>query len=158
MCVCLTFAHVFRCIDKITYMYVCICTPGAQLHLLVPETDSTHNNPGSVNVCVSGGVVHEWCMFVCVLCAGVLSCVYVCAWDRVSQVFFCRSEINLLVGTGNPLTVATAERYKIRANSFLCPQVTDRMRERERVYRVYCNFLADKKTREKALMDGRGDG
>lgn len=38
-----------------------------------------------------------------------------------------------MVGTGNPLTVATAERYKIRANSFPGLQVTGRMsRERER--------------------------
>lgn len=78
----------------------------------------------------------------------------VCAEDRVSQVFLCRSEIKLLVGSGNPLTVATAERYKIRANSFPGPQVTDRMRERESVCRLYCNFLTDKKRRKKARMDG----
>lgn len=35
-----------------------------------------------------------------------------------------------MVDAGNPLTVATAERYKIRANSFPGLQVTDRMRDR----------------------------
>lgn len=39
-----------------------------------------------------------------------------------------------MVGAGNPLTVATAERYKIRANSFPGLQVTDRMRERGQAF------------------------
>lgn len=54
-----------------------------------------------------------------------------------------------MVGAGNPLTVATAERYKIRANSFPGLQVTDRMGEKEGVGRLYCNFLSDKKRRKK---------
>lgn len=45
-----------------------------------------------------------------------------------------------MVGAGNPLTVATAERYKIRANSFRGLQVTDRLREREREREVSVDY------------------
>lgn len=130
---CGTFAHKFRCIGEMT--------AAACARNRLCECAQEIRRPA--RVCVSGLRMNSVC-----LC--------VCAWDRVPLVFLWRSEIKL-VGTGNPFTVATAERYKIRANSSSGPWVTDRMKKRESVCRLYYNFLADKESRRRALTAGWGD-
>lgn len=68
----------------------------------------------------------------------------VCTCDRVSQVFLCWSQIKLSVGSRDPVIVAAAERYKIRASSFPVRQVTDRFRERQRSCRQRSDLFTDK--------------
>lgn len=125
------------------------------LHVCIPACVHV-SGLGRTCLCLEKKAAHmNVALWMCVL----YFCMWASAWDRVSQVCLCRSEIKLLVGAGDPLTVATAERYKIKANSFRGLQVTDGLRERERgVCGLYCNFFTDKKSRKKARMDWWGDG
>ena len=80
LCVC-DYTHMLVCIDRITYMYICTC---AQLHLHVPGIHSSTHDPGSMKACVMSAA---WVVYFCVCFECRCPIVFVCAWDRVSQVF-----------------------------------------------------------------------